>query len=218
MEILPLTIIGVIIIIAIALSIIAKKLGQNPVLGYIVAGFLLGPLWLNFLNPTDALVVGFGELGLFILLFYLGLEMSLKDFLEAGSSAIGLALIDMVLSVGLGFLLMQNHAAKLAIAILILQDFLGIMLLVFITSSTNSENSPVLLGITALLFAVAAFFAVSHLSKLVEKWLRQNQFGHTEVTLYALGIGLVVATLASILGLSTALGAYFAGFADRKST
>jgi len=248
MEILPLTIIGVIIIIAIALSIIARKLGQNPVLGYIVAGFLLGPLWLNFLNPTDALVVGFGELGLFILLFYLGLEMSLKDFLEAGSSAIGLALIDMALSVGLGFLimrlfgfdllfsiivgmmlfststavvakfcldrgLMQNHAAKLAIAILILQDFLGIMLLVFITSSTNSENSPVLLGITALLFAVAAFFAVSHLSKIVEKWLRQNQFGHTEVTLYALGIGLVVATLASILGLSTALGAYFAGFA-----
>ncbi|MDD5163103.1 MAG: cation:proton antiporter [Candidatus ainarchaeum sp.] len=249
MEILPLTTVGIIIIIAIVFSIFFKKIGQNPVLGYILAGFLLGPFWLNFLHPSDPLVIGFSELGLFILLFYLGLEMSLKDFLEAGSSAIGLALIDMTLSVGLGFLimeifgfglvfsiivgmmlfststavvakfcldrgLMQSHAAKLAIAILILQDFLGIILLVFITStSSESSVSPLALGLAALVFAVAAFFAVSHLSKLVEKWLKENNFGHTEVTLYALGIGLVVATLASILGLSTALGAYFAGFA-----
>ncbi|MDD5148729.1 MAG: cation:proton antiporter [Candidatus ainarchaeum sp.] len=248
MEVLPLTVVGVIIIIAIALSILAKKMGQNPVLGYIIAGFLLGPFWLNFLKPTDPLVVGFGELGLFILLFYLGLELSLKDFLEAGSSAIGLALIDMALSVGFGFLIMQlfgfdllfsiivgmmlfststavvakfcldrgliqNYATKLAIAILILQDFLGIVLLVFITSLSSSQGSAIGLGIAALVFAVSTFFAVSMLSKRVEKWLKENNFGHTEVTLYALGIGLVVATLGAVMGLSTALGAYFAGFA-----
>lgn len=248
MDVLPLTIVGVVIIIAIVLSIVIKKLGQNPVLGYILAGFLLGPFFLNFLHPTDPLVVGFGELGLFILLFYLGLELSLKDFLEAGASAIGLALIDMALSVGFGFVIMQlfgfdllfsiivgmmlfststavvakfcldrgllqDYATKLAIAILILQDFLGILLLVFITSMSSAQGNALGLGIAALVFAVSVFFAVSYLSKKVELWLRENGFGHTEVTLYALGVGLVVATLGTIMGLSTALGAYFAGFA-----
>jgi CPA2 family monovalent cation:H+ antiporter-2 len=267
MEILPLTIIGVIIIIAISLSIFFRKIGQNPVLGYILAGFLLGPFgaWLaktitpenplvesigslGFLSPTDPLIIGFSELGLFILLFYLGLELSLKDFLEAGASAIGLAIIDMAASVGIGFAIMQlfgfdflfsiiigmmlfststavvakfaldkgimsNYATKLAIAILILQDFLGILLLVFIKSFSSSGGNALGLGLAALVFAVSAFFAVSYLSKKVEKWLRKNGFGHTEITLYAIGVGLVVATLGSVLGLSIALGAYFAGFA-----
>ena len=247
-EILPLTSIGVVIVMAIALSILAKKIGMNPVLGYIIAGFMLGPFWLGFLSPTDPLVVGMGELGLFILLFYLGLELSLKDFIKSGSSAIGLALIDMTASVGIGFIIMtifgfdmifsiivgmmlfststavvakftldrgliNNQAAKLAIAILILQDFLGIVLLVFITSMSSTGQSALSLGIAALVFAVAAFFAVSYLSKRVEKWLKANKFGHTETTLYALGVGLIVATLGSLLGLSVALGAYFAGFA-----
>ncbi|MBN1940761.1 MAG: cation:proton antiporter [Candidatus Diapherotrites archaeon] len=251
-QVLPLTLIGIIILIAIGLSILSKKIGLNPVLGYIIAGFILGPVWLNMLDPTNpatsALIHGFSELGLFILLFYLGLELSLKDFIKAGSSAIGIALVDMLFSVGLGLIimtvlgfdflfsvivgmmlfststavvakfaldknLMDNHAAKLAIAILILQDFLGILLLVLITSMSSTQQSALSLGIAALVFAVATFFAVSHLSKLVEGWLKKNRFGHSIVTLYALGIGLVVATLADLLGLSITLGAYFAGFA-----
>ncbi|MFA5125852.1 MAG: cation:proton antiporter [archaeon] len=248
-EILPLTSIGIIMVIAIVLSILVKKSGQNAVIGYIIAGFILGPMVLNFLNPHDPLVVGFGELGLFILLFYLGLEMSLKDFLKAGSTSIGLAIIDMIASTGIGFIIayfsgfsllfsivlgmmafststavvakfaldkgiIQYNAAKLAISILILQDFLGIVILVFLTSfSSPTANNALGLGIAAIVFAVSAFFAVSKFSRIVEDWLTNNGFGHTEVTLFALGIGLIVATLGTILGLSMALGAYFAGFA-----
>jgi CPA2 family monovalent cation:H+ antiporter-2 len=248
-EILPLTSIGIIMILAISISFIVKKSGQNSVIGYILAGFILGPMFFNFLNPSDPLVVGFGELGLFILLFYLGLEMSLKDFLKAGSTSIGLALLDMAGLVGMGFLvayisgfsfifsvvvgmmafststaivakfaldkgLIQNNAVKLAISILILQDFLGIVLLVFLTSfSAPAGVDPLELGLAAAVFAVTAFFAVAKLSKQVEEWLESNGFGHTEVTLFALGVGLVVATLGTFLGLSSALGAYFAGFA-----
>ena len=246
-EVLPLTIIGIIIIIAIALSILVKKLNLNPVLGFIIAGFLLGPFALGFLHPTDALVVGFGEIGLFILLFYLGLELSLKDFIAAGSAAFGLALIDMAALIGLGFAItylmgfsllfsiivgfmlfststaivakfaidrgiIKQYPVRLAISILILQDFLGILLLVFVTS-LSATGSTAYLALTALVFAVAAFFAVYQLSQAVENWLTKNGFGHVEMSLYALGIGMVVATLGSVLGLSTALGAYFAGFA-----
>jgi CPA2 family monovalent cation:H+ antiporter-2 len=247
-EILPLTTIGVIILIAIGISILVKKLDQNEVIGFILAGFLLGPVWLNFLSPEDALVTGFAELGLFVLLFYLGIELSLRDFLDAGSTIFGLAIIDLLLTTGLGTLIMlmlgystifslviglmlfststaivakfilgknllKNSAAKISLSILILQDFLGIVLLVFITSMSKPGGSALQLGLVAVVFAVGAFYAVHHLSKGVEQWMKRNGFGHTEVTLYALGVGLIVAMLASILGLSTAIGAYFAGFA-----
>ncbi len=251
--VLPLESIGIIIVLAIFFSIIIKKSGQNAVLGYILAGFILGPVVLNFLNPLNpemsGLINGFSELGLFILLFYLGLEMSLKDFLKAGSTSFGLAIIDMLASTGIGCIialisgfslifsivlgmmafststaivakfaldkgLIQHNAAKLAISILILQDFLGIVVLVFLTSfSSNVNTNPLGLALAALVFAVSAFYVVSKLAKLIEAWLTNNGFGHTEVTLFSLGLGLIVATLGTMLGLSMALGAHFAGFA-----
>jgi CPA2 family monovalent cation:H+ antiporter-2 len=247
-EVLPLTTIGIVIIIAMVFSIFIRKLGQNEVIGFILAGFLLGPFWLGFLHPTDPLVTGFAELGLFVLLFYLGIELSLKEFLRAGSAIFGLALIDMALTTGLGILvitllgynllfavvvgimmfststaivakfiigkgLFQNMAAKISLSILILQDFLGILLLVFVTSISATTSSVIGLILAAITFAVAAFYAVHHLSRIVEDWMKKNGLGHTEMTLYALGVGLVVATLGSLIGLSTAIGAYFAGFA-----
>ncbi len=247
MEVLPLTTIGIIIVIAILVSVLVKKFGQNPVLGYIIAGFALGPFLLNFLHPTDPLVIGFSEMGLFILLFYLGLELSLKDFLAAGASSFFLALLDIAGSIALGFIIayafgfsmvfslviglmlfctstaivakfafdnkiIDYPATKISISILILQDFLGIILLVFLTSFSKSGQA-IDLALSAVMFATAAFFVVYQLGQWVEDWLTKNGYGHIEVTLFALGIGLIVATLASILQLSTALGAYFAGFA-----
>ena len=249
--VLPLTTIGIIILIAIIFSIFIKKLKQNETIGFILTGFLLGPFLLHFLSPEDPLVMGFAELGLFVLLFYLGVELSLKEFLAAGSTIFGLAVVDMLMTVGFGFItlilfgyslmfavvvgimmfctstaivakfiidrsLFHTPAAKIVISIAILQDFLGIILLVIVTSSASaggSGSSVLALAFAALVFAVAAFYAVSHLSKIVERWMSSNGFGHTEMTLYALGTGLLVATMGSLLGLSTAIGAYFAGFA-----
>ena len=104
--VLPLTTIGVIIILALCFSLFIRKLGQNEVIGFIVAGFLLGPFFLKFLSPTDPLILGFGELGLFILLFYLGVELSLKDFLKSGAAVFGLAIVDMTLTAGIGTLIL----------------------------------------------------------------------------------------------------------------
>ncbi|MFH1588616.1 MAG: cation:proton antiporter [Candidatus Diapherotrites archaeon] len=244
---LPLTSIGIIMILAILISFLFKKLGQNPVIGFMLAGFLLGPFGLGFLNPEDPIVHAFSELGLFVLLFYLGLELSLKDFLKAGTTAFGMALLDMIGLALIGFIIMQlmgfslffsivvgfmlfctstaivakfildkgllsNSAAKLSLSILILQDFLGIILLVFLTSF-NGNGDPIGLSINAMVFAVSAFIVVYQLSKFMEDWLIANEFNHAEITLFALGVGLVVATIGYSLDLSPALGAYFAGFA-----
>src|SRR3989344_8155159 len=127
-EVLPLTTIGIIIVIAIFVSVLVKKFGQNPVLGYIIAGFLLGPFLLNFLHPNDPLVIGFGEMGLFILLFYLGLESSLKDFLAAGRTSFFLAILDIIGSIAVGFVISQIFGFSFIFSVLI-----GVML--FCTST-----------------------------------------------------------------------------------
>lgn len=246
-EVLPLTTIGIIIIIAIGISILVKKLGQNPVLGFIIAGFILGPFGLGFLSPVDEVVHAFSELGLFVLLFYLGLELSLKEFLKAGTASLGMSLIDSFALTLFGFIVMQllgysfilsavvgvmlfststaivakfvldknlmhKPEANLSVSILIFQDFLGILLLVLL-SSFSGKGNPVSLGLTAIVFAVSAFVVVYELSKFMEDWMVKNNFSNSDITLYALGVGLIVATIANHLNLSIALGAYFAGFA-----
>ncbi len=246
-ENLPLETIGIILGFSLVLSIFFKKIGQNPVLGFILSGFLLGPFLLNFIRPEDTMLKAFSEMGLFVLLFYLGIELSFQDFLKAGIPTLGLALSDMLLSVvggallsflfGFSFLfsviigmmlfstssaivgkfmldhgLIKEKSAQLALAILILQDFLGILLLVFISSLSNS-GSAVSLAFTALVFAAVSFYAVHRLSGIVEKIFHKFNMSASEMTLYALGVGLIVATMGGFLGLSPALGAYFAGFA-----
>ena len=70
-------------------TLLFKKLKQPLVLGYIVAGFLVGPH--TFLTPTvvdTANIQTWSDIGVIFLLFALGLEFSFKKILKVGGSAI----------------------------------------------------------------------------------------------------------------------------------
>ena len=84
-------------------AIIFKKLKQPVVLGYIVAGFLVGPHF-NFF-PTianEANIDFWAQIGIVALLFSLGLEFSFKKLLNVGGSAVVTALIIVVCMMGIG--------------------------------------------------------------------------------------------------------------------
>ena len=66
-----------------------KSLGYFPIIGEILAGFLIGPAIFGFLEPTKSLHA-IVELGIFLLIFDAGLKVDLKDIL---SSLKGKALI-----------------------------------------------------------------------------------------------------------------------------
>ena len=71
------------------ITLIFKALKQPLILGYIVAGFLVGPhfgLFPNLTNPET--VEQWSEIGIIFLLFALGLEFSFKKLLKVGSSAL----------------------------------------------------------------------------------------------------------------------------------
>ncbi len=217
-ESLPLTTVGIILGFSIVLSVLFKRLGQNPVLGFILSGFLLGPFVLGFIKPEDELIYAFSELGLFVLLFYLGIELSFKDFMKGGLPTLLLALIDMATIASSGALiallfgftplfaliigvmlfctssaivgkfildnrLEKQPSAQMGLAILIIQDFLGILILVFI-SGFSGEGSPTSLALTSLVFAVASFYVVHKLSKLVEGYFDRHTISITELGLY----------------------------------
>ena len=105
---LPLLIYDLTLILACAavISLLFKKLKQPVVLGYIIAGLLVGP---NFkLFPTVAEVDGiktWAEIGVLFLLFGLGLEFSFKKLIHVGGVAVITALIGVGSTIVFGFLL-----------------------------------------------------------------------------------------------------------------
>lgn len=96
---------GFILITASAVTLLFKKLGQPAVLGYILAGFLLGPNIPFVPTITDtASVKVWAEMGVIVLLFGLGLEFSFKKLLHVGRVASTIAVVEVVAMLAMGYL------------------------------------------------------------------------------------------------------------------
>ncbi len=242
----PIVEIGVIVLAALFFGIIAGRLRLPTSIGYIIAGFLLGPQFLGFLTPNEGIAQLFGEIGLLLLLFYLGLELSIKKFKESGALAIVMSLIEMgipfilafVVALLFGFSFIESLVigamltatstvmvtkfmldrrienepeSRLGISILVVEDFFAILVLAFLFSVSNAVSFKETL-LNGVLFVIAMLFAVSRVTRFVSKFFEKH--GKTSImTLFALGVGILVAYFSSYLGLTIALGAYFAGFA-----
>ena len=86
-------------------TIISKALKQPLILGYIVAGFLVGPHMGLFPTVTSTVQVKeWSDIGIIFLLFALGLEFSFKKLIKVGSSALITAMTQCLGMFILGFL------------------------------------------------------------------------------------------------------------------
>lgn len=93
---------ALILIVGALVTILFKKIKQPLVLGYIIAGFLVGPHFKLLPNIVDSEnIETFSEIGVIMLLFSLGLEFSFKKLMKVGGSASITATIE-ILFVGLG--------------------------------------------------------------------------------------------------------------------
>lgn len=85
-------------------TVIFKKLKQPVVLGYIVAGFFVGPHFLYCPSVTNEANIDFwAQIGIIVLLFSLGLEFNFKKLLNVGGSAAITALMIVVEMIALGY-------------------------------------------------------------------------------------------------------------------
>ena len=81
---------AIIIVFAKVFGILARKLKAPQVVGEIIAGLIIGPSILGFVNQTDFLVQ-MAEIGVVLLMFSAGLETDLKELLKTGPIALLIA-------------------------------------------------------------------------------------------------------------------------------
>ncbi len=85
-------------------TLIFKKIKQPLVLGYILAGLLVGPHFKFLPTVTDYKSINiWGEIGVIFLLFSLGLEFSFKKLVKVGGSASITAVVEVVFMLSIGF-------------------------------------------------------------------------------------------------------------------
>jgi len=95
---------AIIIFAAKVMGLLAKKLKAPQVVGEILAGLLLGPSLLGFVEQTDFLLK-MAEIGVILLMFSAGLGTDLKDLLKTGPIAMLIALVGVFVPLVGGFLL-----------------------------------------------------------------------------------------------------------------
>lgn len=102
---------------------IAKRLGLGSVLGYLIAGVVIGPFGLRLVGQEGQDVMRFAEFGVVMMLFLVGLQLQPELLWRMRVPIVGLGGLQMVANVillsGLGILLKLPWQTALAIALIL---------------------------------------------------------------------------------------------------
>jgi Kef-type K+ transport system membrane component KefB len=107
-----LTSIGFSIIVAAVLAFLARRLNQPLILGYILAGAVLGPHVGFHVVSDEASIELIAEIGLILLLFLIGLEISLPRLLQAGRAITVTGLLQVPICAGLAWVVLGPVVAS----------------------------------------------------------------------------------------------------------
>ena len=123
---------AVIMLVAGVVTVIFHYLKQPVVLGYIIAGLIIGPYTSPFPFISDEKTIRtLGELGVVFLMFGLGLEFSLRKLAKVGATAFVAAIAQIILLIWVGYEIGRFFAWKQMDAI-----FLGAMMAISSTTIT----------------------------------------------------------------------------------
>ncbi len=211
----------ILMITAAVVSILFKLLKQPVVLGYIVAGVLVGPNLFGetLVNPDN--VKQWGDIGVLFVLFCIGLEFRLKNLISSGKvAAIGAltiiggmmlfgylvgvdAKLDMVNSLFLAGMLCMSSTTIVMKAI----DEAGMSKERFVKGATSELASKVIdLAITLAAWFICGILIIPTLIRKVKKHLNDET-----LIILALGLCLGMVLTAEEAGFSSALGAFVMG-------
>ncbi len=244
------------IVISLALAygggLLARLVGVPNIVGYLVAGILVGPYTPGFIADQQ-LTLELAEIGVALLLFTVGLHFSLRDMVVVWHVVVPGAILQIALCTGLGFLAgaalgwpapasvvlglaiaisstavatkaleargrLGTDIGRIALGWLVVQDIVVIMALVLLPVLSreipDALTLATLLGKTLAMIALFAALLLGGGRWVLPQILRITaRFGSQELfTLGVIVIALGIAySSAALLGLSLALGAFFAG-------
>ncbi|WP_435551992.1 cation:proton antiporter [Natrinema sp. CGMCC1.2065] len=81
---------------------VAERFGYPTMMGELFAGIAFGPALLGLLRPSELLTV-LSELGVFLLMVYVGMEVDLRELFELGPQSLLIAFGAFVIPFGLGY-------------------------------------------------------------------------------------------------------------------
>jgi monovalent cation:H+ antiporter-2, CPA2 family len=97
-ELQVITDLAVVTIIASAVAFLFYKLKQPMIIGYLIAGVIIGPYTFDLIGQTEYLSV-FAEIGVVLLLFTIGLEFPIRKLRTIGKVVIGVSAIEIALMI-----------------------------------------------------------------------------------------------------------------------
>src|SRR5262245_39951321 len=96
---------AIVLCVAAVTTVVFQRLKQPVVLGYLLAGMVVGPHIPIPLEAESHIVHTLAELGVILLMFSLGLEFSLSKLLKVGATAGFVAVVQCSLMVWLGYVI-----------------------------------------------------------------------------------------------------------------
>jgi monovalent cation:proton antiporter-2 (CPA2) family protein len=102
---------------------VSKKLGLGSVLGYLLAGIVIGPALLGFIGSEGEDIMHFAEFGVVMMLFIIGLELEPEKLWRSRGVIIGLGTLQVVatsiIGAALAYLIGLDWRASIAIGMII---------------------------------------------------------------------------------------------------
>lgn len=184
--------ISLIIALAAGVSLIMRWLRQPLIIGHILTGILVGPAFLDILH-ADASFAGLSEIGVALLLFIIGLDLSVKALKRVGKAVFVTTLmqIGIVSTVGyamcllLGFTKTESAILGLGLA---LSSTIIIVKLLNDKKETGRLYAQIAIGVLLLQDVVATFAKIGLAARS-----EQGDTTHTILLLGLRGIGLIAA-------------------------
>ena len=82
---------------------IAKRIGLGSVLGYLIAGMLIGPFAIGFIGDESGDIMHFAEFGVVIMLFLVGLELEPEKLWRLRKQILGVGMSQVVITAAIIF-------------------------------------------------------------------------------------------------------------------
>lgn len=239
--------IGLIILFAAVLALITRFFRQPIVLGYVIAGLLIGPIAFKLITNKES-IQQLAELGIAFLLFIVGLELDIKKFKQLGwvitiTTILQVALVTIVTAFFASIWVTRLEALYLGliaafsstmIVIKLVEDkgelqtlhgrvILGILLVqdilvVLALSLLHSLGGTSALAWLSLLKGLALIMASYFIGRYILSHILRISASSPELLfITSLAIAFLYSALAYYLGFSIAIGAFIAGVALASS-
>lgn len=164
---------------------IAKKLGLVSVLGYLVAGIVIGPFVLGFIGSGGEKVMHFAEFGVVLMLFVIGLELQPSLLWKMRRSIFGLGSLQVLITavVIAGLAILFNFKINRAVAIgLTLALSSTAIVLQTLTEKGMLQNAAGRSAFSVLLFQDISVIPILAIIPLLAAVNGKINFDHSELS------------------------------------